>query len=300
MTIKFYDLGRFQEAYLDYLEGDRDEPPEPKDLVREHRRAAVEFIRSITATRGIDPYASRPSIEQLLTSRSATTGPMNDIGGVLQDHLRETIDPKALVTADAASRAIGLASALVIQTRGIQMRAVPETISTDLDDAITGRAEDIARVFSAFPDCHAVLYTTVARQPHAVVLHRGDVYGAIETPSGRSQPPRLRQPVAPATVVCEAWFKGLIPEFEPLTAQLFETSTLAESALDTLRLARRAVAEVLAAGRRARIDAKRETWTELGDREVQRVAAIVAEAQVGPLPRETYESHLEQLLGKAA
>ena len=300
MTIEYNDLRRFQEAYLDYLEGDRDEPPGLEDLAPEHRRAAEAFIRSITAARGIDPYASRPSIEHLLASRSATTRPDDKLDEVLQDHLRATVDPKALVTADAASLAVGLASTLVIQARGIQMRAVPETASTGLGDAIAGRAEDIAKVFSAFSDCHSVLYTTVAREPHAVVLHRGDVYGAIETPSGQARPPRLPQPLAPATIACEAWFNGLIPEFEPLAAELLEASTAPESAPDTLHLAGQAVAELSAAGARARIVAKRAAWTEFGDQEVRRVAAIIDAAQIGPLSREAYESHLKQLVGVAA
>ena len=63
------DLSKFQDAYLDYLEGDRDEPPVLEELPEEQRRAAKAFIDSITAARGVDPYASRPSIE-LLSSLS--------------------------------------------------------------------------------------------------------------------------------------------------------------------------------------------------------------------------------------
>ena len=68
MTIEHDDLSRFQDAYLDYLEGARDEPPALEDLPGEQRRAAEAFIKSITAARGVDPRASRPSIEQLLES----------------------------------------------------------------------------------------------------------------------------------------------------------------------------------------------------------------------------------------
>ena len=219
---------------------------------------------------------------------------------MLEDHLRATVDPKALVTADAASRAVGLASTLVIQARGIQMRAVPETASTDLENAIAGRAENIAKVFVAFSDCHAVLYTTSTQEPNAVVLHRGDVYRAIETPSGQARPPRLREPLAPATIACEAWFKSLIPDFQPLKAELLEAPTPPVSTLGNLQFARQAVAEVSAAGSRARITAKRVTWTDFGDREAECVAEIIEQAQAGQLSREAYESRLEQLVGVAA
>ena len=75
MTIEHDDLRRFKDAYLDYLEGDRDDPPALEDLPEEQRPTAEAFIESITAARGVDPYASRPSIEQLLPGslRSTTT-----------------------------------------------------------------------------------------------------------------------------------------------------------------------------------------------------------------------------------
>ena len=110
---------------------------------------------------------------------------------MIQDHLRLTVDHRAVVTTDPASDALGLASTWVIQARGMRIRVVPETTSENLDDALTGRAEDIARVFSAFPETHAVLYSTMGQSPLAVVVDRGDVQGAIETPSGEIREPRL-------------------------------------------------------------------------------------------------------------
>lgn len=56
-------LDHFRDEYLSYLEGDRDNPP---FLPTEVHHEAVAFVKSITAARGVDPYASRPSIEQLL------------------------------------------------------------------------------------------------------------------------------------------------------------------------------------------------------------------------------------------
>ena len=299
MTIED-DFSRFQEAYLDYLEGARDEPPALEELPEEQRRAAEAFIESITAARGVDPHASRPSIEQLLESGSRTTDPTGKLDEVLQDHLRLTVDSRALVTPDAASAAVGLASTLVIQARGMRMRVVQETTSENLDHALASRAEDIARVFSAFPDSHAVLYTTTGQEPHAVVLDRGDVHGAIETPSGERRAPRLRRSVAAATTACEVWLKGIIPEFEPLSTDLLELTTAPESALDPFRLANKVVGEVSIAGVRARVEAKRTTWRNCGDLEAQRLAAIVQEAQRGNLSEEVYKSHLDELVRMAA
>ena len=300
MTSERDDLSKFRDAFLDYLEGDRNTPPALEELPEEQRRAGEAFIESITAARGVDPYASRPSIEQLLVARSPNSDRPIELGEVLQDHLRLTVDQRAVVTADAASAAVGLASALVIQARGMRIRVVPETTSADLDYALAKRAEDIARVFSAFPDSHAVLYTTTGQEPLAVVVDRGDVQGAIETPSGKMRAPRLRRSITAAGTACEVWLRGMIPDFQPMSNNLFEPTAASESALDPYQLASKVVDEVCTAGTRAHIEAKRATWQDFGDREAQRLAAIVQEAQLGQLSEENYRSRLNELAEVAA
>ena len=300
MTNDHNNLDKFQDDYLDYLEGARDEPPSLEDMPVESRRMAEAFIESIMAARGVDPYASRPSIEQLLAYGAPTNESTSELRELLQDHLRLTVDPLASVTPDAASDAIGLASVFVIQARGMRMRVVPEATSTNLAYALDKRAEDIARVFSAFPDSLAVLYTTAGQEPLGVVVDRGDVYGAIETPSGEMREPRLRRSIAAAGTACEAWLKGIIPEFELLSTDLFKSTSAPESALDPYYLASKAVSEVSTAGSRARIEAKRATWRDFGDPETRRLAAIVQEAQLGQLSEEGYKSFLDELVETAA
>ncbi len=300
MNSEHDDLDKFRDDYLDYLENARDEPPALDGLTEEQRLIAESFIASIRAARGVDPYASRPSIEQLLASRSATVDRIHELREGLQNHLRHTVDRRAVVAPDAASTAVGLASVFLIQARGMRVRVVPETTSADLNSALTERAEDIDRVFGAFPDSHAVLYTTMGLKPRAVVLDRGDVQGAIETPSGKMSAPRLRRSVIDAGTACEVWLRSLIPEFKPLDTDLFESTIATEAALDTYRLASMAVDQVSTAGARARIEAKRVTWGNFGDREAERLAAILREAQRREMSEEEYRLHLNELIEKAA
>ena len=296
MTDRSDVLSRFRDAFLDYLEGNRDEPPAVEELPQEQRGAAEAFIRSITAARGVDPYASRPSIEQLLDWQSQTNERTNELGEVIQKHLRLKVDPGASVIPDAASTAVGLASVSVIQALGMRMRVVLEPNSVDLDYALTRRSEDIAGVFSAFPDSHAVLYTTTGQRPLAVVVDRGDVQGAIETPSGEMRAPRLRRSITDAAKACEVWLRGMIPEFQPLNTAMLDPSTAPESALDPYRLASKVVSDVSAAGARARIEAKQVTWSNLGDRETRWLTTIVQEAQLGQLSEKGYRSRLDELV----
>ena len=293
-------LDKFQDDYLDYLEGARDEPPSLEDMPVESRRMAEAFIESITAARGVDPYASRPSIEQLLAYGAPTSESTSELRELLQDHLQLRVDPLALVTPDVASSAIGLASVFVIQARGLRLRVVPEAASANLAMALPSRAGAIARVFSAFPETHAVLYTTTGHDALAVMVDRGDVHGAIETPSGERRSPRLRRPIDNAGTACEIWLKGLIPEFEPLGTDLLRSTDVPESALNLYQLASEVVSEVSAAGNRARIEAKRDTWQAFGDQEAQFLTVIAQEAQHGRLPEDGYRSLLDELVGEAA
>ena len=300
MTSERDSLSKFRDAFLDYLEGHRDNPPAVEDLQYEQRAAAEAFVKSITAARGVDPYASRPSVEQLLAQRSRGYGLTGELDEMLQKHLRATVDPKASVIPDAASLAFGLASTSVVLARGMRMRVVPEMKSADLDYALAARAEDVARVFSAFPDSHAVLYATTGIERLGVVVDRGDVHRAIETPSGARRAPRLRRSISDAATACEKWLTDMIPYFEPLSIDLFEPTAASESALNPYWLASQVVDEVSASGTRARIEAKRATWRGFGDQEAHCLAAIVQEAQLGRLSEDIYESHLNELVGIAA
>ena len=294
-------LNDFREEYLAYLEGDRAEPPGLQTLPDEERRLAEAFVRSITAARGVDPHASRPSVEQLLAGRTAADNSSTDgFGEALQAHLRLTVDPSALVAPDVAAEAVGLDSELVILACGMRIRMVTSVSSVDLASALPAQAKAIAAVFSNFPETHAVLYASAAHEPRGVVVDRGDVCQAIETPSGESRAPRLRRAITNVGIACEVWLRGMIPEFEPPTANLLEPRPALESDSSPFIVAAKAVGAVSTAGARARIEAKRATWGTLGDREIDLLAGIVQDAQSGPLPDEQYKARLEEIVGAAA
>ena len=67
-------LSKFRDAYLDYREGQSDEPPSLEGLSGRDRRVAEAFVESSEAAAGIDPYASRPSLEKLLAGIGQAQG----------------------------------------------------------------------------------------------------------------------------------------------------------------------------------------------------------------------------------
>ena len=85
-----------------------------------------------------------------------------------------------------------------------------------------------------------------------------------------------------------------------MSTDLLEPTEVPESALNPYQLASKVVDEVSKAGAQARIEAKRATWRDFGDQEVQHLAAIVQEARLGQLSEEDYMSHLDKLVGIAA
>ena len=293
-------LSEFRAAYLDYLEGERAEPPTTEGMPEAQRRTAEAFVESIEAARGIDPYASRPSIEQLLAAGTRIATWVAAIGEDLQAHLHINVDPSAMVVADVAAGASGLDSNLMIHARGMRLRAILESHSADLDDAFAGRLSAIAAVFGAFPDTNAVLYATAVPEPVGVVVDRGDIQDAIETPSGESRPPSLRRPPTDIETACSAWLMDAIPEFDAFSAELLESAAKFESSLDSNRVAAKAVAEVSTAGTRARIEAKRATWSALGERETRQFKAILDEAYRWGMSEDEYRHQLEMIAGTAA
>ena len=218
MTKEPDNLSDFRSAYLDYLDGERPVAPLIDDLTGKGRRAAEAFVESITTARGIDPYASRPSIEQLHAILARTGDGIDELGEMLQTHLRHGVDQAAVVLGDVAAGAAGLASALVVHSHGMRIRVVAEPASVDLDTAFRDRIADIAAVFGAFPDISVVLYATTGADAAGVIVEREDVHSAIETPSGEVRAARLRRPVMDAASACAMWLQDVVPEFEPLQA----------------------------------------------------------------------------------
>lgn len=59
-------LRSFQQEFFDYREGLRETPPPLDALSAGDRRVAERWIASLKAARGIDPYATRPSLADLM------------------------------------------------------------------------------------------------------------------------------------------------------------------------------------------------------------------------------------------
>lgn len=130
-------LSKFRDAYLDYLEGIHDQAPSLDGLNDLDRKTAEAFIESTEDAVGIDPYASRPSIEQLLgriySESPPTSGghqPSTAESAAVVDDLRakrlqeafplkEAIERGWLLDFDAESPAAAISEFLGITSEGV-------------------------------------------------------------------------------------------------------------------------------------------------------------------------------------
>ncbi|WP_420446296.1 hypothetical protein [Candidatus Poriferisodalis sp.] len=109
MSSQHDGLSKFRAAYLDYLEGIGDQAPSLDDLNDTERKTAEAFIESTQDAAGINPYASRPSIEQLLDRiysesflaggeyRVSPTKPATRIGDLRAKQLQESFPLKEAI-----------------------------------------------------------------------------------------------------------------------------------------------------------------------------------------------------------
>lgn len=326
------------EDFLDHLEG-LSEAPALDDLGADERARAEALMRSLEAGRGIDPYASRPSLEQLLagtpleTALDATSFPSGEAGparaswdqaprgigaagagepqrtggpGTADDMLGRIREQLTLyapfhvdIWPDAAAAAIGIDSDFVALVSAQRLRI---QIVTDVDGPLALASLDPAAVagplFGAFPDTAGVIVVHPDDELSSVAIDPFDTEHCIETPAGTVAPPATHRPVLPLVDTVRAYLDEIAPALDT-TAGL---DALPVAEVDSAGIARdaavRAVERVILDGRRAKIDAKQVTWSDLGEPEIDAISDLVLDAIAG-LDSATLESRINALADAA-
>ncbi len=304
MTTERNALAQYRNDYLDYLEGERDDQPSLDALDPSDQARASAWMDSLEAARGVDPYASRPSVSELLerintSQKIEGVDPVDALGETIETHLKTTTDPASLVVADPAAQAAGLGSSLVIHARGLRMRVLVEPEGADLDRWYHQRVPALAAIFGGFPDTTAVLYVGLSTEATGVVVDSDDVRTAIETPGGSQEPPRIRRPVAPATEACEAYLREVLPSFAPVGG-VSASGVEAAEFVDVEQIVAQAIGAVAEAGRRAQTPEKKETWTALTPADTQALVALANDARSDTLSEDGYARSLEHIVRSAA
>jgi hypothetical protein len=280
-------------AYLDHLE---DDAPEPSldHLSPDDRALAQDLINSLIAGRGIDPYQSRPPVHALLAGTEfeyLLTPAVN--AGLTIDSIRtdvvSALGAASEPIADGAAQNEGIRSDAVVRFGSLRIRI---QFRDDITNS-AGLAEADPRtaagpVFGCFSETAAVVLVIGDQELSSAAVGPFDTDEFISTPGGEIHRPQITRPV----LSLYDTLRGLADELAPdLTG---DDAREAHETVDLDDIIRAecltACADLAAEGKRARTNAKEETWA--GFDEVALLAKLVEDAMSGDLSEAEVDARL--------
>jgi hypothetical protein len=199
-------------AFLDHLEGVAPRPT-LEHLTDSDRARAEALVAGLVAGRGIDPHASRPSVESLLAGTPLAAlfpgggAGGEDSGGVDLTTVQRVlgdVDSRALVAIDSASATV-VYSYLDLQARFLLVATATPVVTEEV------RAE-VETLFESDPDTSRVgVVAAGSDELLTQVLSADDVGPTITTPRGD---PHLRwEPRLPLALAARRILEQLAPEW---------------------------------------------------------------------------------------
>ena len=285
------------EAFMDHLEG-VGEAPALDELDPDERARAEQLISSLEAGRGIDPYASRPSLEQLLAGtplEAALESGRDDLPDRIRDQLTRYAPFHVDIWRDDAAAAIGIHSDYIALVSAQRLRI---QIRDDVDGPSRLASLDPAAVagplYGAFPDTAGVLVVYPNDELSSVAIDPFDTEHCIEAPGGTVARPTTYRPVLPLADTVRAYLDEIAPALDTTVGSDVMHGDEVDPAAIARDAASRAVERVVRDGRRAKISAKQATWSGLGEAQVDAISDLVLDAIAG-LDHAALESRINAL-----
>jgi hypothetical protein len=224
-----------------------------------------------------------------------------DVADEIRDFLSAALDAPCTVSLDEAAQAMGVPSDIVISAQGVRLRGLVADAGLDIERAFQTHLPDLLAVFGRSPAINRVLLVCadpMSDEDVAALIDRADVVDAIETPSGRTAPPRLSRGIDAVGLICHRYFADTVMDFQPSSVMAGPQPTVTDLA-DPYAVAHQAIEQTAASGRRAHIDAKKRGFTSLGATETAGLAALLETAMTQRLTEEDLERQLNDI-GHAA
>jgi hypothetical protein len=293
------------EAFMDHLEG-VGEAPALDALDAGERARAEALISSLEAGRGIDPYASRPSLEQLLAGtpletalEASTLWDPGNVLGRIRDQLTRYAPFHVDIWPDNAAAAIGIDSDFVALISAQRLRI---KVRNDVAEPSRLAALDPAAVagplYGAFPDTAGVIVVYPDDELSSVAIDPFDTEHCIEAPAGTVSRPATHRPVLPLADTVRAYLDEIAPALDTTVGLDVMRGEEVDPAGIARDAASRAVERIVRNGRRAKISAKRATWSGLGQPEIDAISDLVL-ASIAGLDHASLESRINALADAA-
>lgn len=272
------------QAYLDYLENGAPEPS-LDHLTSDERSLAQDIINSLIAGHGIDPYDSRPSFNALvagtefedLLKPAVTEGLTVD---AIRTDVVSSLGTSSEPIADGAALNEGIRSNAVIRFGSLRIRVqFRDDLTTPAALAKVDPRTAAGPAFGRFPDTAAVVLVIGDEELSSVAIGPFDVDDFIGTPDGQVHRPRITRPVLPLSDT----LLRLVDEFSPDLGS--DDPVGNPEPVDVAHIiqveATAACSGVVAEGRKARTEAKKDAWANF--EEAALISGIVQDIASGEL-----------------
>lgn len=279
------------QAYLDHVENGTPEPS-LDHLGPEDRQLAEDIITSMNAGRGINPYQSRPSYATLAATGQAgadVAAPANV--GVTLDAIRDDVaaafDSTPIV--DGAAEYEGIDSNAVARCGAHRIRfQFRDDLISVFELSTTDPQVAVGPIFGRFPETAVVVVVIGDEVRSSVAIDLYDTEPYIGSPDGEVHPPRLSRPILPLRDT----LRLLAGEFTTTIGSEELVSQSEHLEIDDIvhEESHAACAAIAAEGRRARTDAKRETWGDFDATPWLNELAVLASS--GQLTDDGFEAQL--------
>jgi hypothetical protein len=266
-------------AFLDRLENGGPEPS-LDHLTEEERTEAIELIDLMKDARGVDFYRSRPSLETVLAGTEFEHHlASRDAGGLNIDAIRtdvlSSLGSGAELIVDGAAQNEGIQSDAVLRFASLRIRIqFRDDISTAAGLSQVDPRAAAGPVFGRFPDTAAVVLVIGNQELSSVAIGPFDIDDFIGAPDGQVHQRRIPQSALSLHDTLRRAVDELAPDLNGDDAmnghEVVEPEDIIRAECATV------CAVVVAEGRKARTQAKKEIWSNFN--ETALLASLIKDA----------------------
>lgn len=280
-------------AFLDHLESGAPEPS-LDHLTEDERTEATELIDLIKDARGVDFYRSRPSLDAVLagTEFEHQLDPALTVGlsiDVIRTDVVSSLGSASEPIGDGAAQNEGIRSDAVVRFGSLRIRIqFRDEVTTPAGLSQVDPRAAAGPVFGRLPDTAAVVLVIGDQELSSVAIGPFDIDDFIGAPDGQVHHPRITRPVL-------SLYDTLRMLVDELARDLTGDDVIDDH--ETVELdniirteCASACAPVVAEGKKARTEAKKETWANFD--EAALLTSLVKDAASGELSEADLDARL--------